>query len=110
VAQQPNANERSYGSVQDDVKKVFVGGLGRTITEEELREYFTQYGEIENINIKTHPFSGESRGFAFVQFVNAKSVDDLLATKNHYIANKKVEPMRVSFFCLSILLDWCTLI
>jgi len=105
MAQQPNGNGRSNGPGRDDDKKLFVGGLGRTITEKELREYFTQYGEIENINIKTDPFSGQSRGFAFVQFVNAKTVDDLLAAGDHFIANKKVDPKRVSFFCLSILLD-----
>lgn len=96
MAQQPNANGRSTGPGRDDDKKLFVGGLGRTISEKELREYFTQYGEIENINIKTDPFSGQSRGFAFVQFVNAKTVDDLLAAGDHFIANKKVDPKRVS--------------
>ncbi|CAH1711748.1 RNA-binding protein squid-like [Aphis gossypii] len=96
MAQQPNGNGRSNGPGRDDDKKLFVGGLGRTITEKELREYFTQYGEIENINIKTDPFSGQSRGFAFVQFVNAKTVDDLLAAGDHFIANKKVDPKRVT--------------
>ncbi|XP_027838434.2 RNA-binding protein squid-like [Aphis gossypii] len=95
-AQQPNANDRSYVPGQDDDdKKVFVGGLGRTITEDELHDYFMQYGDIENINIKIHPFSGESRGFAFVQFVNAKTVDDLLAVEEHSIANKKIVLKRV---------------
>jgi squid len=105
MAQQPNANGRSNGPGRDDDKKLFVGGLGRTISEKELREYFTQYGEIENINIKTDPFSGQSRGFAFVQFVNAKTVDDLLAAGDHFIANKKVDPKRVSCFSLSISFD-----
>lgn len=97
MAQQLNANGRSTGPGRDDDKKLFVGGLGRTISEKELREYFTQYGEIENINIKTDPMSGQSRGFAFIQFVNAKTVDDLLAAGDHFIANKKVDPKRVSF-------------
>lgn len=105
MAQQPIAYNRSSGPGHDDDKKVFVGGLGWNITENELREYFTQYGEIENINIKTHPISGLPRGFAFVQFVNSKSVDDVLAAGDHFIANKKVDPQRVSLFCLSILLD-----
>jgi len=96
MTQQPNANGRSTGPGRDDDKKLFVGGLGRSISEKELREYFTQYGEIENINIKTDPMSGQSRGFAFVQFVNAKTVDDLLAAGDHFIANKKVDPKRVS--------------
>lgn len=110
MTQQPNANGRSNGPGRDDDKKLFVGGLGRTISEKELREYFTQYGEIENINIKTDPFSGQSRGFAFVQFVNAKTVDDLLAAGDHFIANKKVDPKRVScvfsIFMVAIKRTW----
>lgn len=110
MAQQPNANGRSTGPGRDDDKKLFVGGLGRNINEKEIREYFTQYGEIENVNIKTDPFSGQSRGFAFVQFVNAKTVDDLLAAGDHFISNKKVDPKRVSYvnyimYILSIIDD-----
>ncbi|KAE9543463.1 hypothetical protein AGLY_002263 [Aphis glycines] len=104
MVQQSNDFVQFSGPGQDDDKKVFVGGLGKTITENELLDYFMQYGDIENLIIKTDPVTGESRGFAFVQFVNAKTVDDLLATKDHFIANKKVDPKRIikkvnKFFC-----------
>lgn len=42
---------------------------------EELREYFSKYGDIESINVKTDPNTGRSRGFAFIVFAKAESLD-----------------------------------
>ena len=42
---------------------------------EELREYFTQFGEIESVNVKTDPNTGRSRGFAFLVFSNTEAID-----------------------------------
>jgi squid-like protein len=44
-------------------------------TVEELREHFHAYGEIESINVKTDPNTGRSRGFAFIVFSQADSID-----------------------------------
>lgn len=84
------------GPGRSDDRKLFVGGLGRNITEKDLKDYFCKYGEIENVSIKTDPFTGQSRGFAFVLFKQAKALDDLLAAGDHYIGNKKVDPKRVT--------------
>lgn len=84
------------GPGRSDDRKLFVGGLGRNISEKELKDYFCKYGEIENVSIKTDVFTGQSRGFAFVLFKNAKSIDDLLNAGDHYIGNKKVDPKRVT--------------
>jgi len=42
---------------------------------EELREHFSTYGDIESINVKTDPNTGRSRGFAFIVFAKAESLD-----------------------------------
>lgn len=42
---------------------------------EELREHFSSYGDIESINVKTDPNTGRSRGFAFIVFAKAESLD-----------------------------------
>lgn len=47
--------------------KIYVGNLSRDATEEELRELFAQFGEVTSVNIIKDKFSGESKGFGFVE-------------------------------------------
>lgn len=61
---------------------------------EELRDHFGAYGEIESINVKTDPNTGRSRGFAFIVFKAADSIDKVMAAGEHTINNKKVDPKK----------------
>ncbi len=47
--------------------KIYVGNLSYDITEEELRQEFTAFGEVESVNIITDKYSGRPRGFGFVE-------------------------------------------
>lgn len=75
-------------------RKLFVGGLSWETTEKELRDHFGQYGEIESINIKTDPTTGRSRGFAFIVYKEADSIDKVVVVPEHVINNKKVDPKK----------------
>lgn len=46
---------------------IYVGNLSRDVTEEDLRQAFEAFGQVTSINIITDRFSGESRGFGFVE-------------------------------------------
>ncbi len=46
---------------------IYVGNLSRDVTEEELREAFEAFGQVESVNLITDKMSGEPRGFAFVE-------------------------------------------
>ena len=46
---------------------IFVGNLASNVTEAELKELFTSYGEVESLNIIKDKYTGESRGFGFVK-------------------------------------------
>jgi RNA recognition motif-containing protein len=48
-------------------KKLYVGNLPFSATQGELDELFGQVGTVESVNIITDKFSGESRGFGFVE-------------------------------------------
>ena len=48
-------------------KKIYVGNLSFTSTEEEVRELFVQYGEVQSVAVITDRETGRSRGFAFVE-------------------------------------------
>ena len=49
-------------------KKLYVGGLAYAVTDDQLREIFAAHGTIESANVITDRYTGESRGFGFVEF------------------------------------------
>lgn len=63
-------------------KKLFVGGLSWDTGEEDLRNLFSKYGEITEVRIITDRDSGRSRGFGFVEFVDAAAADKAIAELN----------------------------
>ena len=46
---------------------IYVGNLSREVTEEELREEFVPFGEVKSVTLIKDKYSGQSRGFAFVE-------------------------------------------
>ncbi len=76
--------------VDEDDRKLFAGGLPQEATEDDIREYFSQYGEIESINLKTDQNTGRSRGFCFVVFKDMEPVEKAVAEANHNLKGKKV--------------------
>lgn len=46
---------------------IYVGNLSQDITDEELRQEFETYGQITSVNVIKDKYSGESRGFGFVE-------------------------------------------
>ena len=46
---------------------IYLGNLAREVTEEDLREAFEAFGQVASITIIKDKFSGEPRGFGFVE-------------------------------------------
>ena len=46
---------------------IFVGNLSYDVTEDELREEFSSFGEVTSITIMKDKYTGQSRGFGFVE-------------------------------------------
>ena len=46
---------------------IYVGNLSRELTEEELKQEFTAFGEVTSVAIIRDKYSGQSRGFGFVE-------------------------------------------
>jgi RNA recognition motif-containing protein len=47
--------------------KIYVGNLSYDVTEEELRQEFQAFGQVESVDIITDKYSGRPRGFGFVE-------------------------------------------
>ena len=46
---------------------IYIGNLSREVTEEELKQEFTAFGEVTSVAIIKDKYSGQSRGFGFVE-------------------------------------------
>ena len=64
------------------------------VSEEELKSHFSQFGNVASINVKCDPITGRFRGFAFVVYTNAESVEKALNFNEHLINGRKIEPRR----------------
>ncbi|HPA15661.1 MAG TPA: RNA-binding protein [Desulfobacterales bacterium] len=47
--------------------KIYAGNLSYEVTEEDLRQTFGQFGQVESVSIITDKYSGQSKGFGFVE-------------------------------------------
>jgi RNA recognition motif-containing protein len=54
---------------------IYVGNLPYGATEDELRTAFAAYGEVNTVNLITDKFTGQSKGFAFVEMADNASAD-----------------------------------
>jgi len=75
--------------VDEDLRKLFVGGLAQEAKDVDVKEYFGQYGEIEHINLKHDPMTGRSRGFAFIVFKEISGLLAASAQEAHVIKGKR---------------------
>lgn len=71
--------------------KIFVGGLDIDTTEEDLTEYFSKYGKVVERLIKVDLKTKKSRGFGFIGFKSADSVEKVLEHNEHKINGKKID-------------------
>lgn len=61
---------------------IYVGNLPYSVTEDDLRETFAQYGEVMSVNLITDKFSGQSKGFAFVEMPSNSEADAAIKALN----------------------------
>ncbi|XP_034954618.1 RNA-binding protein Musashi homolog 1 isoform X7 [Zootoca vivipara] len=79
-----------------DPCKMFIGGLSWQTTQEGLREYFSQFGEVKECLVMRDPLTKRSRGFGFVTFMDQAGVDKVLAQSRHELDSKTIDP-KVAF-------------
>jgi len=61
---------------------LYVGNLAYSTTEDELRTAFTEFGEVAKVSLITDKFSGDSKGFAFVEMAENADGDGAIKGLN----------------------------
>jgi RNA recognition motif-containing protein len=62
--------------------KLYVGGLSYSTTAETLREQFGQCGTVESATVITDRYSGQSRGFGFVEMATSEEAQSAISKLN----------------------------
>lgn len=65
-------------------KKLFVGNLPWKVSEDELRDVFGQYGEIEDLIILKDKETGKAKGFGFVTYKESADADAAIEKLNNF--------------------------
>jgi RNA recognition motif-containing protein len=61
---------------------IYVGNLPYSVSDSDLRETFAQYGDVDQVNLITDKFTGDSKGFGFVEMANNSQADAAIKALN----------------------------
>mgnify|MGYP003959495597 FL=1 len=62
--------------------EIYVGSLSYSVTEEDLKEAFTAFGEVASVRLVSDKFSGKSKGFGFVEMPDNTEAEAAIAALN----------------------------
>ena len=62
--------------------KLYVGGLPYSATEPQLQDLFAQHGTVESARVITDKFTGQSRGFGFVEMSTSEEASAAISAVN----------------------------
>lgn len=94
AAKNPRSHSPDFASMQQgkevNSEDLIILGLEWTVTDDELKKYFEQFGEVSHAEVKTDKDSSKSRGFGFVRFFSSE-VQREVQTGEHCIKGRNVE-------------------
>jgi RNA recognition motif-containing protein len=61
---------------------IYVGNLPYSVTDADLHQTFSRFGEVSQVNLISDKFSGQSKGFGFVEMANNSQADTAIKALN----------------------------
>jgi len=61
---------------------IYIGNLAYTVTEDELRDAFSEFGQVDSASIIIDKFSGRSKGFGFVDMPDSSEAREAIESLN----------------------------
>ncbi|XP_013101945.1 ribonucleoprotein RB97D [Stomoxys calcitrans] len=92
----PRSETNRIGS-NDNVRKIFVGGLKDNHDEQNLQDHFQQFGNVLTVKVLLDRTTGRKRGFGFVEFDTCEAADRAVFHKNHTIDQLPVEVKKSNY-------------
>ncbi|XP_068625822.1 RNA-binding protein squid isoform X2 [Battus philenor] len=76
--------------------KIFVGGLSSEISDDEIKNFFSNFGTIMEVEMPFDKTKNQRKGFCFITFESEQVVNELLKTPKQTIAGKEVDVKRAT--------------
>ncbi len=73
---------------------IYVGNLPYSVSEDDLKNVFGEFGEVASVSIITDKYSGRSKGFGFVEMSNDSEASEAISSLNE--SDLKGRNMRVN--------------
>jgi len=66
---------------------IYVGNLDYSVTEDGLKNAFSEFGDVSSVNIIKDKYSGQSKGFGFVEMPDNSEADQAIKALNGKVLN-----------------------
>jgi len=73
------------------INRIYVAGLDGNITEQDLREFFTQFGPMTDVYIPNNISTGQKKHFGFITFAGEDSAKQCISTSPHQIKGVTID-------------------
>jgi RNA recognition motif-containing protein len=71
----------------EDCMNMYIGNLAYDVTENDLRDAFSEFGEVASVKIIIDKFSGRAKGFGFVEMPDNSEADQAIKALNGKVFN-----------------------
>ena len=68
----------------EQFRKLFIGGLNYKTTDDGLKEFYSQWGELTDCVVMKDGQTGRSRGFGFITYSHSSMVDEAMINRYYF--------------------------